>query len=77
MDAADTASRDVDINGDDPPNLLHGGPVENAAPYTELDLKQNETGLSAAGDGGMRGSSDSNVLGASVLAAISENDSDH
>ena len=74
-DAADAASRDVDINGDDPPTLLHEAPVEDAAPETKLVLKRNEDGLLAAGDGGMCGSSETNALGSSVLAEIIENDS--
>ena len=41
VDAADTASRDVDSNGYDPPTLLHEAPAENAAPDTQLDLKEN------------------------------------
>ena len=72
-DAADAASRDVEINGDDPPTLLHEAPAEDAAPETKLVSKRNEDGLLAAGDGGMCGSSDIDVLGSNVLAAISEN----
>ena len=76
-DAADAASRDVDINGDDPQTLLREAPAENAAPDTQLDSKENGDGLSAAGGGGVCGSRDSSVFESNVLAAMTENDPDH
>ena len=56
------------------PTLLHEAPGEYAAPETKLVQKRNEGSLLAAGDGGMCKSSDIDVLGSNVLAAISEND---
>ena len=72
MDAADTASRDVDTNGVDPTTLLHEAPADNSAPGTKLDLKENGDGLSAAGGGGVCGSRDNNVL-----ADMTQNDPGH